>query len=115
MSIRAMIHGDSVRFRNGNMNIRFTSDEIAAVKSGRYSDIEVLSWILSELDCEFLGDEFCLSNYEMGCTIYSYYFDKAYLLRFTDIENVLMKGNALKLYAREPDENDREQLKKECN
>ncbi len=113
MSIRAMVHGDSVRFRNGNMNLRFTQDEINQIKSGRVSDIEVLSWILDELDCEFLGDEFCLSNYEMGCLIYSHYFDKTYLLRFTDIENVLMKGNALKLYAREPDENDRELLERE--
>ena len=113
MSIRAMIHGDSVRFRNGNMNIRFTSDEIAAVKSGRYSDIELLSWILSELDCEFLGDEFCLSNYEMGCLIYSHYFDKTYLLRFTDIENVLMKGKSLKLYGKDPNEDEREMIDKE--
>lgn len=113
MSIRAMVHGDSVRFHNGNMNLRFTQDEINQIKSGRVSDIEVLSWILDELDCEFLGDEFCLSNYEMGCLIYSHYFDKTYLLRFTDIENVLMKGNALKLYAREPGENDRELLERE--
>lgn len=114
MLIRARIHGDSVRFRNGNMNIRFTSDEIAAVNSGRYSDIELLSWILSELDCEFLGDEFCLSNYETGCLIYSYYFDKIYILAFSDIENVLMKGKTLKLYRRKPDENEREMINKEC-
>ena len=113
MPIRAMVHGDSVRCRNGNINLRFTPDEIKQIRSGRVSGIEVLSWILDELDCEFLGDEFCLSNYEMGCLIYSYYFDKTYTLRFTDIENVLMKGNALKLYAREPDESDREQLEME--
>ena len=113
MSVRAMVHGDSVRFRNGNMNIRFTSDEIKQIESGRVSDIEVLSWVLEELDCEFLGDEFCLSNYEMGCLIYSYYFDKVYLLRFTDIEEVLLKGKSLKLYGKDPDEDEREMIDKE--
>lgn len=45
MSVRAMVHGDSVRFRNGNMNIRFTSDEIKQIES----------------------DEFLISRYFRGC------------------------------------------------
>ena len=98
------------RFKNGNINVRFDSDTIAEIQCGKISDIEALSWALEDVDCRFIGEQYCLSNYEMGATIYSDYADKTFILNFSDIPAVLMKGRSLKLYANEPDDDDREIL-----
>lgn len=98
------------RFKNGNLNIRFSPDEIQNIKVGDYSSIELLSWKLDSFDTYFIGDEYSLSNYTMGCTLYSCYVDKVYILDFSDIDSVLMAGDTLKLYATEPTPEDREQI-----
>lgn len=103
-------HYEGQRFKNGNLNIRFSPNEIADIKAGRYSDIELLSGKLGGFDTCLIGEEYCLSNYTMGCTLYSYYADKVFVLAFSDIDRVLMAGGTLKLYARKPDDEDREQM-----
>lgn len=106
-------HYEGKRFKNGNLNIRFSPDEVQDIKAGKYSDIELLGWKLDSFDTYFIGEEYCLSNYAMGCTLYSYYADKVYILDFSDIASVLMAGCTLKLYATEPTPEDREQIEKE--
>ena len=54
-----------------------------------------------------------MSNYTTGATIYNAYSDLCYIIDFSDIETVLMSGRYLKLYARKPDENDRETIERE--
>ena len=88
-------------------------EEIADIKAGKYSDIELLSWKLEKFDTSFIGEEHCLSNYTMGCTLYSYYADKVFILDFSDVDSVLMAGGTLKLYATEPTPVDREQIESE--
>lgn len=104
---------EGTRFKNGNLNIRFSPDEIANIKAGKFSDIEVLSWKLEKFDTNFIGEQYCLSNYAMGCTLYSCYSDSVFILDFSDIEKYLMNGKTLKLYAHRPDAGDRETLEKE--
>jgi hypothetical protein len=89
-------HYEGQRFKNGNLHIRFSPDEIADIKDGRYSQIELLSGKLETFDTYFIGEEYCLSNYAMGCTLYSYYDDKVFILDFSDIVSVLMEGGTLK-------------------
>src|SRR5574344_693305 len=101
---------DGQRFKNGNLNIRFSPDEIVDIKAGTYSQIELLSWKLDNFDTYFIGEEYCLSNYAMGSTLYSYYSDKVFILDFSDIDSILMTGGTLKLYATEPTPEDREQI-----
>ncbi len=101
--------GDAIRFKNGNINIRFSQETIDDIKSNRFSDIECLSYALEDVDCYFYGEQFCLSNYAMGIMIYNFYSDKVYLLNFADTDK-LLQGKTLKLYARKPDEYDREQI-----
>ena len=103
-------HYEGLRFTNGNLNIRFSPEEIEDIRAGRYSDIEVLSWKLERFDTYFIGEQYCLSNYDMGTTAHSAYSDHVFTISFAAIENVLMQGKTLKLYAREPDEYDRETL-----
>lgn len=104
---------DGQRFNNGNLNIRFSPDEIQDTKDGKYSMIELLSWKLDKFDTTFIGEKYCLSNYTMGCTLYSCYADKVFILDFSDIDNILMEGRTLKLYATKPTQDDREIIESE--
>lgn len=106
-------HENIKEFNNGNINFRFTPEQIAELKTGKISAVEVISWILDEIDCYFIGESYCLSNFTTGVTIYNAYSDLCYIIDFSDIETVLMSGRYLKLYARKPDENDREIIEKE--
>lgn len=101
-------HENIKEFNNGNLSIRFPVEYRDKLKSGVVSAIEVINWVLDELDCYFIGEEFCISNYSMGAMIYNCYSDLVYIIDFSDIENVLAAGRWLRLYARKPDETDRQ-------
>ena len=94
---------DGKRFNNDNCNIRFSPDDIADIKAGKFSDIEILSFKMENLDLYFFGEEFCLSNYAMGIYLYSAYCGKLFLLNYADIDKYLMNGKTLKLIAFKPD------------
>jgi len=98
---------------NGTLNLKFTPEEIIDIESGRFSAPEVLCWKLENLDCTFIGETYCLSNWAMGHTIYSYYDDCVYILNWADVEEILMDGKVLRLYADTPDEYDHELLVRE--
>ncbi|MEY8320297.1 hypothetical protein AAK894_04350 [Lachnospiraceae bacterium 46-61] len=100
------------RFKNGNINIRFSPDYIALIKSDKASDVEVLSWILEDIDCYFIGESYCTSNYTSGATVYDSYNDNVFRLEFGGIDD-LTQGKAMKLYALVPDDIDREILAEE--
>lgn len=102
------VHENIKEFNNGNLSIRFPVEYREKLKSGVVSAIEVISWTLDELDCYFVGDEFCFSNYTMGAMIYNCYSDLVYLIDFSDIEKILNPGRWLRLYARKPTTDDRE-------
>lgn len=106
-------HENIKEFQNGNINFSFTPEQIIELKTGKISAVEVISWILDEIDCYFIGEQYCLSNYTTGATIYNAYSDLCYIIDFSDVETVLMSGRYLKLYARKPDENDREIIERE--
>jgi len=101
------------RFKNGNLNIRFSPEEIADIKSGKFSAPEVLGWKLSSFDSYFIGETYCLSNFATGHTVYNAYNDCIYIVNWADVDSVLMAGKTLKLYARTPDESDREIIESE--
>lgn len=101
------------RFKNGNLNIRFSPEEIKDIKAGKYSGVEVLGWKLEKFDSYYVGETYCLNNFTTGHTIYNCYSDVVYVVDWSDIDSILMKGKTLKLYARIPDDGDREILEKE--
>ena len=92
-------------FCNNNINIHF---DLEYIKESHCSDIENLSFILDSLDCYIIGEEYCLSNYDMGCTIYNVYSDKVYILSFTALNEAYNTGKTLKLFANTPDSYDHE-------
>ena len=95
-------------FNNGNLSIRLPKEYIKRIKNRNLSAIEVISWVLDELDCYFVGDEFCLGNDAMGAMIYNLYSDVVYIINLNDIDKKLMSGRWLRLYAKVPDDDDRE-------
>lgn len=97
-------------FCNHNLNITFSNDAIDDIKTGKFSDIEILSFLLENLDSYFIGENQCISNYEMGILIYNYYSDVCYFLNFSDIDKYLMLGKTLKLYAYKPDKDTRDYI-----
>lgn len=96
-------------YKNGNMVIKYDSIlmELAAEDK-----ILALSEALSEIDCYLIGETYNLSNFETGHTVYNCHSDKAYMFAWSDLER-LNAGKAVKLYARDPDEADREILETE--
>lgn len=101
-------------FENGNINFRLSTELLEQIKEGKISQIEAIGWTLDELDCYLVGEEYCIGNaLGMAVDVYNAHSDYCYMLVFKDIEEVLMAGKTLKLYAREPDETDRERLRED--
>lgn len=102
------IEGTIKEFNNGNLSIKFDLDYIK--ENPRVSQIELVSWLLDSLDSYIIGEEFCLSNYDMGCQVYNCYSDLVYIMSFTELDKAYYNGSTLKLYARTPDTDDRETI-----
>lgn len=96
-------------YKNGNITVKYDRDMIQASKKDQTLTIsDVLSWI----DCYFIGETYCLSNYETGHTLYNVYSDLIYVFPWRYLED-LENGKTIRLYARRPDETDREILETE--
>ena len=96
--------GTIKEFKNGNMNIHFDIQDVYQDES----DIVNLLWLIDSHDTYNIGDEYCLSNYDMGMTLYNVRTDKIFIVSFSELSESFKTGKTLKLYARIPDEYDRE-------
>ena len=96
-------------YKNGNIIIKYDRDMIAESKR---DSLLTLSSVLDEIDCYFIGETYCLSNYETGHTIYNAYSDLVYIFAWSELET-LEAGKAVRLFARKPDETDRELIERE--
>lgn len=95
---------DIKEFLNGNINIRFTPDTI---EEARKDFLLTFCDVLESFDCYLIGETYCLSNYTTGHTIYNCHSDLCYIFNCGNAEK-LMQGGTVKLYARIPDDADRE-------
>lgn len=96
-------------YKNGNITIKYDSDKI---QESRRDNVLTISDVLSWIDCYFIGETYCLSNYETGHTVYNAYSDLVYVFPWRYLED-LENGKAVRMYARRPDEADREIMKEE--
>lgn len=96
-------------YKNGNIIIKYDRDMIAESKR---DSLLTLSSVLNEIDCSFIGETYCLNNYETGHTVYNSYSDMVYIFAWSELE-ALEAGKAVKLFARKPDETDRELIEME--
>ncbi len=91
---------------NNGISFSFTEEEIERIKNRTLSDIECIVFELEKLEIGFITDNQCINNYETGAVLYDAYTDKVFLLNFSDINNILMKGETLTLEGKEPTEDD---------
>ena len=96
-------------YKNGNIIIKYDRDMIAESKR---DSLLTLSSVLDGIDCYFIGETYCLGNYETGHTVYNAYSDLVYVFAWSELE-ALEAGKAVKLFARKPDETDRELIEME--
>lgn len=92
---------------NSGISFSFTEEEIEKIKNGTLSDIEYIVFELEKLEIGFVTDNQCINNYETGAVLYDAYTDKVFLLNFSDVDDILMKGETLTLEGKEPTEDDR--------
>lgn len=97
----------ATRFKNGNINVRFDRSDLEDIRAGHVSDLEVLLVSLDAVDTYAVGEEYCLGNSAMGRTFYSAYSGKVFRFNMADIGR-LRAGKTVKLYASDPDADDRE-------
>lgn len=93
------------RYKNGNMTFKAEKEELE--KPNQIFDTFLNS--ASDLDCLIWGDEFCISNFEMGMCLYSFYTDMKYIVPFSLIDE-LKEGKTIRLYGAKLDEQDRADL-----
>jgi len=98
-----------IELANNDLVIQYDDDTIQnAARDEMLTFSEVLFW----LDTNIIGEEFCLSNYDMGIMLYNCYSDKCYIVSFSDLEKI-KAGEKVTLYAYDPDEDDRETIERE--
>lgn len=102
-------NGMCKEYKNGNITIKFDPETVEAAKK---DDVLILSDVLSMFDCYFIGESYCLSNWAMGHTIYNAYSDLVYIFDW-NLLAMLKAGEMVRIYARKPDEADREILERE--
>ena len=96
-------------YLNGNLLIKYDKD---AIEESKKDSLLTIASVLEEIDCYFIGETYCLGNYETGHTIYNAYSDLCYVFAWRDLET-LEAGKTVKLYARKPDEWEREWIERE--
>ena len=96
-------------FKNGNINIKYDQDTI---KEAGKDELLTLSSVLDNIDCYFIGETYCLGNYETGHTVHNAYSDLVYIFAWSDLEK-LKAGHTVKLYARKPEKEDLEIMESE--
>lgn len=53
-------------FKNNNLHIKFEKEEIEAIKNGKMSDLEIFMY---NYDFAPVGEEYCISNYDMAVDV----------------------------------------------
>ena len=82
------------------------------IAESKRDSLLTLSSVLDEIDCYFIGETYCLNNYETGHMVYNSYSDLVYIFAWSELET-LEAGKAVRLFARKPDETDRELIERE--
>ena len=96
-------------YKNGNITIKYYKE---GIQKSKRDSILTLSSLLDMIDCYFIGETYCLGNYETGHTVYNVYSDLVYVFAWSELE-ALEAGKAVRLFARKPDETDRELIERE--
>lgn len=94
----------------------FATNTITITNDGnnyeRESALINVLYALEDVDTYIIGEGYCISNYAMGCTVWSCYCDMCYYININVIES-MAEGDTVTLYPHAPDEYEREQIASE--
>ena len=102
-------HFACTQFKNGNINVKIEKEDLEDFNKDQVFFLSDLLWWMN---CEFIGDTFCLGNFETGHLIYNRYMDCCYIFAWPDLGK-LAEGKSVKLYAREVTDEERELIERE--
>lgn len=102
-------HFACTQFKNGNINVKIEKEDLEDFKKDQVFFLSDLLWWMN---CEFIGETFCLGNFETGYLIYNSYMDCCYIFAWSDLDK-LAEGKSVKLYARDVTDEDRELIERE--
>lgn len=102
-------HFACTQFKNGNINVKIEKEDLEDFKKDQVFFLSDLLWWMN---CEFIGETFCLNNFETGHLIYNSYMDCCYVFAWSDLDK-LAEGKSVKLYVREVTADDRELIERE--
>lgn len=95
-----------IQFKNGNINLRIPKEDLEDYLKDQ---VLYLSELLSWNNCDFIGETYCLNNFETGHTIYNWYMDCTYIFPWRELDT-LASGKMVKLYAHPVEDWERELL-----
>lgn len=101
--------GIAREYRNGNITLKYYPD---GVKESKRDSVLALATLLDGIDCSFIGETYCISNYAEGHTVYNAYSNCKYVLNWGMIDE-LEAGKTIRLYALPIDDADAEILEQE--
>ena len=93
-------------FNNGNINCKLDGTE-----TQNETLLVNLLWDLFDNNCDILGDEYFIGNFTMALDLYNYYNNTIITIIYSELEK-LAHGKTVKLYARQPNANDLENINK---
>lgn len=102
-------HFACTQFKNGNLNVKIEKEDLEDFKKDQVFFLSDLLWWMN---CDFIGETFCLNNFETGHLIYNSYMDCCYVFAWSDLDK-LAEGKSVKLFAREVTDEDRELIERE--
>ena len=102
-------HFACTQFKNGNLNVKIEKEDLEDFKKDQVFFLSDLLWWMN---CDFIGETFCLNNFETGHLIYNSYMNCCYIFAWSDLDK-LAEGKSVKLFAREVTDEDRELIERE--
>lgn len=102
---------NAIRFKNGNIHIKWNKNDIEDITKGYRSEIEMLSYDLEDVDT-YIIDEILLGNANTGLLLYSAFSGKCFIISDDDIYKRLANGLTVYLYAFNPSEDEKEMINK---
>lgn len=85
---------EAIRYNNGSIHVKGYDKEI------KESALVQILWALYDVDCDMLGEAYCVSNYDMGLTVHSYYNGMCYDIVIGEAEDTIKAGKTLILKPR---------------
>lgn len=91
---------------DGVITIQYDTD---GIEMANKDEILMFFSSVEMLDCNPIGEQYCISNFDMAFDMYNNYTDLIYRVPFSDLEK-LEQGETIELWGHTPDNDEREMI-----